>query len=715
VEDILTRDDLAAAAAGVPGIEHFMRPRSIAIIGMSSKPGTPSQTVLLNLLAAEFPGPIHLVGRSGGTIEGLPVVGSIDELPMGVDLAVLIPPANAVRDAVERCIARGVRSAVCFSSGFAETGDAGRAEQEAIGRIAREGGLPLIGPNCVGYFNYVDAFAMMLVPTGKLPAYRADAGPAVAVVAQSGGIGHHLGHTLESHGVPVSYTITTGNEAYLGVADMIGFLLDDPHTGAIICYVEQIRRPADMLAVAAAAKTKKKPVLMLHPGRSAKGRAAAASHTGALTGDYAVMQTIIDDSGILLVETLEELIDIAQILIRYPDHDGGGLGIVTTSGALCGIAQDYCDARGLDVPPMSPAQADALRPQIPEFTPPRNPLDLGTLPAWQPHLMRLGVETMLADPAIGSVMVSNPYVGPPISTMWAKAVSEFTAPKPIIYVVHDEDVPLPEEAAAILRGNHMVVMRSPERAIRALSTLTAHARRQRARSDSTAHRPFAGLPALGRGVQPEWLGKELLKAIGVPVPAGALARTPDEAARIAARIGYPVVLKAQSADLAHKSEAGGVILNIADEAALRQQWNTLHANVARARPGLVLDGVLIETMGERGLELVVGARRDPMWGPVLLIGLGGVWIEALGDVRLLPVAAGKDRIIAELGKLKAAKLLGGFRGSPPVDVGAVADIAGAIGRLMATRPDIVEIDVNPVVALADGQGALALDALVITR
>jgi acyl-CoA synthetase (NDP forming) len=223
------------------------------------------------------------------------------------------------------------------------------------------------------------------------------------------------------------------------------------------------------------------------------------------------------------------------------------------------------------------------------------------------------------------------------------------------------------------------------------------------------------LPALGRGVQPEWLGKELLKAIGVPVPAGALARTPDEAARIAARIGYPVVLKAQSADLAHKSEAGGVILNIADEAALRQQWNTLHANVARARPGLVLDGVLIETMGERGLELVVGARRDPMWGPVLLIGLGGVWIEALGDVRLLPVAAGKDRIIAELGKLKAAKLLGGFRGSPPVDVGAVADIAGAIGRLMATRPDIVEIDVNPVVALADGQGALALDALVITR
>jgi acyl-CoA synthetase (NDP forming) len=715
-------DQSESSSAGVrrlsriAGIEQMIRPRSVAIIGMSSKPGTPSHTVLHNLLNSEYKTEIHLVGRGGGEIEGIRCVTSVDQLPEGIDLALMIMPAEAVRETVEQCIARKVKSAVCFSAGFAETGSEGRAQQEELGRIAREAGFPFLGPNCVGYFNYVDAFSAMLVPTPLEPS-EDPTQPGVAIVCQSGGIAHHLTYTLQHRGVNVSYMVTTGNEAHLGLADLLAFFLDDEKTGAVICYAEQIRRPADMLEVARHARQTGKKILMLHPGKTAKAQAATSSHTGALTGDYQVMRTLLEDAGVLMVDTLEELIDLSQIVLRYPHHNGNGLGIVTTSGALCGLAEDYTATLGLDIPPMSPEIAERLKGVLPPFTPVRNPFDMGTLPAWQPDLLRVGAEAVLSDPAVGSLMISNASVGPPISTVWAQAAAGLSGDKPVIYLIHNEDCPIPEEAQRILRENRVVLMRSPERAMRALATLTRHARRRRGWTEPAAPEPFTGLPDLGSGPQPEWRGKEVLAAIGVPVPPAGLARSPEEAVEIARRIGFPVALKAQAADLAHKTEAGGVLLNIADEAALRQGWDTLHGNVARAKPGLALDGVLVEKMGRRGVELVVGARRDPQWGPVLLVGMGGIWIEALEDVALLPAHASEPRIIEALRGLKGAKLLQGFRGAPPADLAAVAHVAALVGRLIATRPDIAEIDINPLVAYGEGEGegVVALDALIVTR
>lgn len=702
-------------AASAAGIERLMRPASVAIIGMSSKPGTPSSSVLQNLLTNDYQGEIHLVGRSGGTIAGIECVTSIDQLPQGIDLAIMIIPGEAVLQTVDECIERDVKSAVCFSSGFAETGDAGRREQEEIGRRAEAGGLGLIGPNCVGYFNYVDGFAAMLVPSPKLDKLQPDAGPAVAIVAQSGGIGHHLANTLQERGVPVSYMMTTGNEAHLGLSDIVAFLLDDPSTGAIICYAEQIRRPRDMLAIAGLARQKGKHILLLHPGKSPKARSATASHTGAMTGDYQVMRTIVEASGVMVLDTLEELLDVAEILVRYPATSGSGLGIVTTSGALCGIAEDYCGELGFDIPPMSPAQVESLAAHLPSFTPPRNPLDLGTLPAWQPELMERGIRVMLDDPAIGIVMVSNPYVGPPISTAWAAAVSNLPSIKPLIYVVHSEGIPLPVEADRILRENKIVVMRSPERAMRAAAAVARYAARQDGSTERPPAEPFADLPDLGSGIQTEWAGKQLLTKIGIDCPSGGLAQSLEQATAIASRIGYPVVIKAQSVDLAHKSDAGAVLLGIADQDALTQQWARLHDNVAKAKPGLRLDGVLVEKMAGAGTELVVGARRDPQWGPVLLVGMGGVWVEALGDVRLMAAGVSEQRIASEIGKLKAAKLLRGYRGQPPADIAAAAAAAARIGRLIVTVEEISEIDVNPLVVYPEGEGVLALDALIVTR
>ncbi|HSW19115.1 MAG TPA: acetate--CoA ligase family protein [Ramlibacter sp.] len=698
------------------GLQAIIRPRSVALIGMSSKPGSAGQIVLGNRLGGGYEGEVHLVGRSGGAIDGRPILAEVAQLPEGVELAILILPAEAVRETVSACVERGVRAAVCFASGFAEMGEAGRAQQREIAEVARAGGMALLGPNTVGYFNYVDAFHVMMVQLVLPPRLDPGAGPAVAVVAQSGGIGAHMAASLQARGVPLSYMMTTGNEAQLGLAEMIDFFAQDAHTGAVAVYAEQIRQAPDFLDAVRRARAQGKAVVMLHAGRSEQSQAAAQSHTGALAGNHAAMQLMAEHAGVLVVDSLEELIDLSQLMLRFPEPAAGGLGLVTASGALCGIAQDYIEPLGLEMPPLAQAQADALREHLPAYTPPRNPLDLGTEVDRKPQLIGLGVAALLADPRIGGVVVSLPMPAPQASAIWLQRFIEGTAGsrKPAILVMHNEDVAPAPAFVQAARAGGVVLLRSPERALRTLARALRFGRGQlQIGAPEQAAQPLPELPTLGEGTQAEWIGKQVLRALGIRTPEGALAGTADEAVGIAGRIGYPVVLKAQAARLAHKSEVGGVVLDLRDEAALRQGWRRLHDNLRNADVAVTLDGVLVEAMAPRGLELVVGASRDPHWGPVLMAGLGGIWVEALGDVRLLPPGLPRTAIIERLRSLKAAKLLAGFRGAPPVDLEAVADVVHALGRLMLARPDIAEVDINPLVALPRGEGAIALDALIV--
>jgi acetate---CoA ligase (ADP-forming) len=701
----------------VAAVEALLRPRSIAIVGVSSRAGSAGHMVLANLTENEFAGDVHLVGRNVTTIEGRACLASIDDLPENIDLAVLTVPAGAVADAVAACVRRKVKSAITFASGFAEMGEDERVRQQEIGALARHGRLALLGPNCLGYTNYVDGLCIGFMSFPRVKRLDPTAGPGVAVIAQSGGMGGHVIGALEARNVPASYLITVGNEAGIGLAEFIEHLARDPATGIILAYGEQIRRPADFLAAAAAARAQGKPLVLLHPGRSVRAQAAARSHTGALVGDHAAMRTIVERAGVVLVETLEEMIDVGQLLLRYPVPPTGGAGVLTFSGALCAIAQDYCETLGLDLPPMSRAQKDKLQPALEAFNPPENPLDLGTITAWKPDLVRLGAEALIEDPRTGSLIVSIPGSGAPMGATWLERVVAGTSgsPKPMVVVFHNETAPLFPQITSVAEANRLVVMRSPERAFRAVARLTAYGRGLAALRAEPRSPDFADLPTLGQGAQPEWVGKQVLRAIGITVPAGALARSLPEAREIAQRVGYPVAMKAQAAALAHKTDAGGVMLGIADAAALGQAWETVHANVARARPGLELEGVLVEAMGAPGLELAIGARRGPAWGPILMVGLGGVWIEALGDVRLLPPDLPEDAIVAQLHRLKAARLLGEFRGAGPVDVAAIARAVSRIGRLMLTLPEIMEIDINPLTAHRDGRGVTALDALVICR
>ncbi|MDF2115450.1 acetate--CoA ligase family protein [Roseiarcaceae bacterium H3SJ34-1] len=700
---------------GAAAVELFMRPRSVAIIGVSSKPGSAGMNAYNNFSTNKYAGDIHLVGRSGGTIDGRPVLTDIDQLPEGVDLAIFTLPAAGVKEAMEGCVRRKVKAATIFASGFAEVGE--RAKQDELAAIARDGGVALLGPNCLGYTNFINGITAGFVNVTQVARITAEPRSTTAIISQSGGLMAHIRMGLEQRDIPVGYNVSTGNEAGVGLADLVDFFVADEVTGCIVIYTEEVRKPAEFLAAARRAMAAGKPVLMMHPGSGEAAREAVNSHTGALAGDHAVMRTLVTHAGILFVDTIDEMVDSAEIAARFPKSPVNGPGILTFSGAFCAIAHDFCEKLDLDVPPMSAPQVAELRKVLPSFATPRNPLDLTTQPVFQPELMYHGAKALLEDPALGSLVISIP-IGPPVLAMkylngLLQAMEGNT--RPVVFSILGERSPLPQEFVDLAKQKKLIISRSAERSLRAMAQVTFHGRAIERAKMTVDAKPIAGLPEFGKGTQAEWVGKLALKAAGIRIPDGDLARTADEAVAVAARIGYPVVMKAQAAKLAHKTEAGGVLLNIADEAGVRKAWTTLHENVGRYQAGLKLDGVLVEKMSSKGLELVVGARRDAAWGPVVVVGVGGTLVEAIGDVRLLPPDLSKEAIVKELYKLKTAKLLDGFRGAPAVDVDAVAEVAVKIGNLMRTVPEITEIDVNPVFAHPRGQGVTALDALIVTK
>jgi acetate---CoA ligase (ADP-forming) len=695
----------AEAARGPQAVARFLRPRSVAIVGISTRAGSAGQIILQCLKLNNFEGDIHLVGRTDEPIDGRAVLKSPDDLPEDVDLAVFTLPAAAVREAIEACARRKVGSAMVFAAGFAEVGD--HATQDAVATTARAAGLALVGPNCLGVTNNVDG--MMLHMLFAREALRGVEG-GVAFVGQSGGLLGHFQRATDGLGIPLSYVVSTGNEAGLETTDFLEFLVNDRATRVIALYCEEIRRPQKFLAALRRTRAAGKPVVVMQAGRSAKARKSAQSHTGALIGDYATMRTQVEDAGAVVVSTMDEVMDLVEILQRFPTPPTKGPAILTASGAYVGLTNDFAEEIGLEIPELAPATLKKISEVLPSYGNYGNPLD--TTAGFTPAMLPGVVKALIDDPNVGMLFISFP-----ISTaIPIRAFNEGMAnsPKPKVMVALGDTWQLGADVDEAVRESPAVFSRSSDRMLRAIALYTQYGRSLvRARVTGTPT-PFAGLPKLGKGVQPEWLGKKLLAAAGIPVPGGQLARTPDEAAAFAERIGYPVALKAQAAALSHKTEAGGVALNLADESALRAAWNTMLQNIKRAAPDVSLDGALVEQMSPRGVELVVGAKRDPGWGTVLLLGLGGIWVEALGDVQLLPGDADETQVRDALGQLRSAKLLAGVRGAPAADIDAVVRVVMTIGRLMRTIPELTEIDVNPLMVHAKGQGATALDALIVT-
>ncbi len=684
-------------------MNRLLCPRSVAIVGASATVGSLGEAVLRNLEQSQFSGELFLVNPKRAEIRGRACLASVEDLPHGVDCVVLAIPRAGVIDAVSCCARLGVGGVIIFSAGFAESGPDGRADQERMARIACDHDMIIEGPNCLGLINGVDGIPLTFVLT---PPEKLDAGKGLAVVSQSGAMAAVLGASLRSHALPISYSISTGNEATTSVEDFVDYLIDDEHTHVIAMIVELFRQPRRFLDLVQRARTQNKHIVLLHPGRTSAARASAATHTGALAGDYDVMRTLVAHAGVIIVDSLEELIDVSHILIRCASVPRGGTVVFTESGAHKALTLDSCHAVGLPLPELTTETTEQLRRILPDFIPSSNPLDITAQPLAEPELYQKTLPVLLADRGFGSIVMAMILTDEATSNFklphLLDAIRAMGSAKPVIFTAMNEGAPISPAYVQQLRALGAALIPSPERAFRALAHLATLGAGGDSGEDLELAEPLqVDLP---RGVIPEYRSKEILAACGIPTPAGALARTLAEAQRIASDVSYPVVLKAQSSDLSHKSDVGGVVLNVAGPDALTLAWERLHTDLAQAMPGLRLDGVLVEQMAARGVELIVGGRNDPDWGPVVLVGLGGVLAEALHDIRLLPPGLSLDAITRELHQLKGAALLRGFRGAPALDVGAAAAIVQRVGTLMRSVPAIREIDINPIAVYPAGQG-----------
>ncbi|MDT8760181.1 acetate--CoA ligase family protein [Sphingomonas psychrotolerans] len=694
--------DLAA------GLARLLKPRSIAVAGASADPATMGGVILANCDRFGFAGDVHLISPTRDAIGGRPCIRSVDDLPIGVDALVLNVPRAAILPAVEAAARRGVGGVIVFASGFAEAGGEGQREQEAIAHICRGAGMALLGPNCMGYVNYADGVALTFEPVQPQPLCGRRS---VAVIAQSGATASGIRSGMQGRGIAVALQAAIGNEAVVRASDLIDRVVVEGKVDAIGLYVEQIRDPAAFLAAARRAREAGIPVVMMHPGRSKRGQQAAQSHTGSMVGDYALMRTAVENEAVVAVNTMDELFDALAILHRYPLAARGDLGIVTNSGAIRGMAFDFAEDIGLPIAEISGLTLERLGALLPAGMEIDNPLDVGTTGFAKGDVFGLATAAMLADPAVSGVLLPMAGGGPAQQRAKAEAIipKALGSAKPVAVAITGDESVLDTEFVAAMRASETPLFRSPERAMRAFAAVRRYAGALHAIDDRTP--PAAGLARWAEtGVKPEYQGKEFLRSIGVRVPAGALAGTVDEGIAIATRIGFPIVLKAQAAALSHKSDVGGVALNLRDANELRAAWALMFARLG----DIALDGVLVEQMSPPGLELVVGARNHPEWGPSVLIGLGGVLIEALDAAELLPADISHSRAVARIRGLRGAKLLGAFRGRPLRDVEAAADVVVKVGAAMRAGIGIEEIDINPLMVLAQGEGAIALDALIVT-
>jgi acyl-CoA synthetase (NDP forming) len=433
-----------------------------------------------------------------------------------------------------------------------------------------------------------------------------------------------------------------------------------------------------------------------------------------MVGNYAVMETVLAHSAVLKVDTLEELIDVSELMFRFPVPPTKGCAMVTDSGAVKGMTLDLCDSLGLDLPPLTPALEKQLQAELPEFVGASNPLDLTAHAITHVDMYAKTIAPLLADDHYGSLVL-----GAIISSASDYALIKgraslkplIGAKKPVIYAMLGDEAEVPEKLIPEARAGNVPFFRSPERAFRALAKVTAYGRALEKARQHKAAPPLKTPPLPAKGTLTEAASKQYLAACGMKMPQGKLATTLAEARAAAQAISYPLAAKLQSSAAAHKSDIGGVILRIADDKQLDAAVEKLQA-IARER-GLTLDGILIEQMAKPGIEMILGARRDAQWGPVLAVGLGGIFAEAIADIRILAVGLDATEIAAELRRLRGAKLLAGMRGAKPADVTALAETVARLGAIMQAEPRIAEIDINPLAVFAEGEGVLALDALIV--
>lgn len=695
-------------------LSRLFDPRSIAIVGASATPGKIGAMPVALLRQHGYDGRILPINPRVAAVQDLPALPDLAALDAEVDLVILAVPAAHAAQALAQARPGQVGGAVVFTSGFSETGASGMALQQKLCDVARERGIRLLGPNCLGFMNIRRNVYATFSPA---PANGAVAPGGIGMVSQSGAFGAYAYSMARERGLGLSHWISTGNEADIDVADCIEWLAHDTDTRVIMTYMEGCRDGDKLRRALAAARDAGKPVVVTKIGRTQAGAQAAASHTAALAGDDAVYDALFRQYGALRARTIEEFFNLGYALDTWKQPpQGPRLGIFTISGGVGALMADEAEEAGLTLPePAAPAQARLLE-RVP-FASGRNPVDVTGQAVSEPGLLLATAEDMLADGRYDALAVFLAAAGSS-EALWPT----FEAFARQLQARHP-DVPLvisalfPPARRRELERLGCLVFADPSAAIRTIGSV---ARRTGVQEDAASAVADAGVAANAPPPAPvldaynEVQAMDLLRQAGLPVSGCALAADADAAVRAAASQGVPVVMKVVSPDIVHKSDVGGVKLNVTGEADVRRAHADIMASVLRHRPEARIDGILVAPMAQKGVECIAGVHCDPVFGPVVMFGLGGVFVEVLKDVSFRLAPFGRAEALSMLREIKGYGLLQGARGAPPCDVDALADALAALSRLAhARRADFSSVEINPLLALPQGQGALALDAVVI--
>jgi acetate---CoA ligase (ADP-forming) len=689
-----------------------LTPRSVAVVGASNDPQRIGGRPLARLISTNFPGPIYPVNPSRDTVQGLPALKSVLDLPTGVDCAIIVVAAEAAVQVVRDCVRRQVGSIVVISAGFAEAGDRGKTLQAELTSIARESGIRILGPNCMGLFNVADSVYMSFgawVPEKLSPRFN------IAVISQSGGCGTDVLRLCERRGIGVSHWLTTGNECDVEAGELLGAVTEFSQVDAIFAYLEGVRNAKTLLDSLEKAHKRRIPVVVIKTGSSEIGAAAASSHTASLAGADQIYGTVFREYGVYRSASTEEAMDVLYALSFGILPVDARTAVFTLSGGAGVQIADYMFECGLPLEEISAEAQQIIKALVPQAGT-RNPVDITAQFINDPSVVEKSLDLVLGREKFSVVLSSLSAVGlrtdmiAPVTRAFAELNRRHPGRLNIV-----SGIALPEVVAE-LEAAGCIVFEDARRAVRALAALNDFARAF-ARHLPERTRDRADLPRIERGQRfNEVQAKQLMRACGVRVPEEVVASTPAEAAKAAERLGFPVVVKVVSPDILHKTEVGGVRLGLGDAQAVRGAVEVMSASVREKAPAARIDGYVVSPMISGGVECVVGVVRDPLFGPVVMFGLGGVLVELMRDVsfRLAPVD--ERQALAMIQETRGSRLLDGFRGAPPADVPALARAIVAISELAAANGrDLLSLELNPLRVLPAGDGVVALDAVIETQ
>ena len=693
-------------ASGFAALDAMVRPRSVAVVGASDDATRIGGRPIAYMQRQGFAGAILPVNPNRPTVQGLPAFGSVAALPQAPDVAIVAVPGEAAVQAVADLGAKGCRAAIVFTAGFAEVDEAGAAMQDRLVAAARRHGMRLLGPNCLGLFNAaINFYPIFSLSFEQGWPVRGNVG----IASQSGAYGTHVFAVSRMRGIGTPVCITTGNEADVSLGEAIGWMAQAPEVEVICAYAEGIRESERFTAALDLARRNRKPVVLMKVGQSELGGHAAKSHTASIAGDDAVTQAVLDEFGVVRARTTEEMLDIAYAASKriYPARNT--MGVITVSGGAGVLISDAAEAAGVPMPPLPEASQAHLKSLI-SFCAPRNPVDCTAQAVNQTELFPQFLETTAQDGGYASMLVFLTQTGgsttmAPKLRPYLKQARETFADR--LWVL--SAIASPDKVKGYEEDGYLV-FEDPTRAVAAIQAMGRFGAAFAKPPAEEIVLPAVTLPAT---TPSEAEGKRILAAAGIPAVPEKACASAEEAVAAAQSFGFPVVAKILSPDILHKSEIGGVILDLADADAVRAAHATLLQRAAERAPGARIEGVLIAKQVKGAVEMALGVARDPVFGPVAMVGLGGVFIEILKDVAFRRCPFGEAEAEAMIRSLKGFALLDGARGRPKADVPALASALAALSRFAAGADErLLSVDVNPLLVLPEGQGAFAADAVI---